>query len=301
MERRTTVPGEGPETGAAASRPAVVRVAAAQLPVPGPGCQEELFCLMDRLVAQAAAGGARLVLFPAMTGLCGSPAKAPLDSCHGGVPEAFAEAAATLAGRYRVYLAPGTIPAPVAGGVANTAHLYAPDGSLAGSQAQTHLLPRERGMGLVPGDELGVFETEVGKVGFLVGTDTWYPEVGRILALMGADIFLAPVAVPAPYSPWRQVAGLWQQVQGNQVFGLEAGLAGVLGGDRFEGRSAAMAPVEITPGETGTLAAAPDPGAEALVVADLDYEALRRVRDDYPIFRHLNPGLYRRYLGGANS
>lgn len=225
-------------------------------------------------------------------------------------------------------------------GERNVAFLFGPDGSVLLEQAQTHLTRVERENGLIPGEDLDVADLPFGRVGFAVGTDCWYPEVSRILALRGVDIILAPVAVPRPYGFWQQAAGLWEEVQQNQVFGIEAGLAGYAALDAngegkktiYEGRTAIMAPVEVTPGETGYLAhvlgpaelmdedhagmedagmeatsgraagAAPQetPAAEdeagLVVTARLEPAMLEEARRAFPIFHFLNVPLYRKWI-----
>jgi len=72
---------------------------------------------------------------------------------------------------------------------------------------------------------------------------------------------------------------------------VEAGLAGVAGGTRFEGRTLIAAPVEMT--GDGTVAAL-EAGhrSQGWVAAELELNRLFRVRRDYPIARLFNAELY---------
>ncbi|MCL6450753.1 MAG: hypothetical protein K6T75_05590 [Acetobacteraceae bacterium] len=273
------------------------------------------------LVEEAAERGARVVAMPALTGLLWGPG--------------FLEDAASLASSHRVYLAAGTVAEPRDGGWAHVAPVFGPSGELLGSQAQLHLTPRDRGAGWVPGAGASVFRAGPATLGILVQADVWFPEVARALCLLGADLLLALCAVPAPYSPWLQVAGSWQEAQQNQVFLTEACLVGeaaqgMPGGSappgalpgvppgppvaaaaragtglpafpegRLEGRSAIVGPCEITPGETGFLAQARDPGAPEAVVCALDFAALDGIWLRYPIFNQLNHRLYEGRLPAA--
>ncbi|EQD78563.1 Nitrilase/cyanide hydratase and apolipoprotein N-acyltransferase, partial [mine drainage metagenome] len=166
-------------------------------------------------------------------------------------------------------------------------------GNLIGEQAQTHALAPA----FAVSDELTPIAVDDGvKIGLLVGRDAWYPEASRILALSGADILVAPLAPLAPYPSTQAMCGLWQEVQQNQTFGVEAGLAGALGGREYAGRAAVLGPCEITPDESGFL---PQPGyfvGNGALAATLRADELRRIRREYPIFRHLNPGLYRKHF-----
>ncbi len=247
------------------------------------------------LLGRAKADGAELLVLPLLPDV--------------GPPEEFSRRWSESARKIGVFLAVGRM---AGGGVnQNVGYLFGPDGSLPLKQAQTHLTKSELEAGIVAGTDLDLAELPCGRVGFAVGTDCWYPEVNRILALRGADVILAPVAVSGPYGFWRQAAGLWEEVQQNQVFGIEAGLE--LPG-RFEGRTAVMAPVEVTPGETGYLAHVLGPaelmdeghatsrseptGAAAFVTARIDPAMLEKARKGFPIFHFFNVPLYRRWFPG---
>lgn len=246
-----------------------------------------------------------LVVFPALTGLLALHLLAGREWRWGpSLTEAalrFGEAAEEtlldwarqLARQHDTYLMPGTCLVPTDEGLVHAAYLVGPDGQVLGRQLQTHVPAADAALGLVPGHEIHVWDVEVLRVGIAVGSDAWYPEVGRIIALQGATVMLCPTAVPAPYSRWRQLAGIWQQVQANQFFAVEAALSGAGGGVEFEGRTLIAGPVEMT--GDGTIAAVP-PGrrSQGWVTAELDLAGLFRVRREYPIARFFNVELYGR-------
>ncbi len=157
-------------------------------------------------------------------------------------------------------------------------------------QDQTH----DKSGQLKLSDTLYVRTTALGTVGFLAGDDVWVPEVGRILRLQGADLFIAFSFLPAPLNPWQQWAGIWQQVQQNQVFALEASFNGQAGGRHFAGENIIHAPCEMTAGERGFLARDQEKGS--YLAAALDYQALAQVRERYPLHRFYNTGFYQRAL-----
>lgn len=284
--------------------------------VQSPGDYEQW---LETGLAAMAEREARLVLLPGGTGL------ALYLSCHPDMqnldfPAAVRELAAAagqarpefhrihrqMARRFNIYLAAGTTWYEEAGGIQQAAPFYGPDGDLVGEQPQTHLSREEREWGWRRGTTLAVWPTGAGRVGLVTGSDAWYPEVSRILALQGADLLLAPAMVPSPATHHLALAGMWQEVQQNQVFALENWPGGQLGQRRWTGWSAIHAPCEMTPGETGFLAPQLPSEAEAPpgfgnpprepLTAVLDFKARKRVIDHYPIARHLNPTLYRRYF-----
>jgi predicted amidohydrolase len=274
------------------------------------------------LAGQAAAQGAQLLLLPALSGLLLTPegVKAVRAWAEGRAIKADRQAAdawgkaaqaflGELAGRHRLCVVASLLRTDGEGGFFHEAVAYGPDGELLGSQSQTHATRREAAAGLQPSTRLAIVESPLGNLGLVIGTDAWYPEVSRILTLRGAEILLFPQAVLSPYPLWRQVAGAWQEVQQNQVFGVESGLAG--GG--FIGRAAVFGPCELTPGQSGQLAgvgpaytavSALEPFAadsralheEGLAVATLDFARLARVRRSYPLLAMLNPDAYRAYF-----
>jgi len=261
-----------------------------------------------------------LVVFPAYTGLFALEALSGSSSSFGpGLPDLIGRYGALLvefledwgretACRLGLHLAAGTVLVPEGKGIAHQALLFGPDGRVF-RQAQTHVSKHEREWGLLPGDDLEVFKVRGVNTGLVVATDVWFPEVGRILTLKSASLLLAFTAMPRPYGHWRQMAGMWQQVQQNQVFCAESCLIGSLGNEKFAGRSSLYGPCEITDGETGIIEQLQAPDQEGLLIASFDFEALARIREEYPIHRHFNrrlyqsafPGVYRNLLFPATS
>jgi predicted amidohydrolase len=208
----------------------------------------------------------------------------------------------SLAERTGTWLVPGTLPEMYEGKWYNTAPLFSPDGKIFGRQRQTHRSLQERAWNLNAGAQLRIFNTELGRIGLVVGEDVRYPEVSRILALQGANILVHPAAGHSPEPPpspddetragpdERVLFDLWREVQSNQVFGVQANPIG----GAYRGRSAIYAPVEMTEGHRGILAQAAGDATEEIVSAELDFDALQKVVDEYPIFDFFNYALYRK-------
>jgi predicted amidohydrolase len=259
---------------------------------------------LDQAIAPAVRRGAQLVALPAHTGLCllqadvGDLRVNPLEltrATRGGLRQAYETACGQLAERHGIYLASGTSYVVAGERVYHVAFLFGPDGKIAGAQAQTHRSPRDRVWDLTRADTLSVFPTPLGRIGFIVGADLYYPEVARILCLQGANILIHPGERSA-LSAEEHLGALWREVQANQVFGLEPCLVGRLAAEELCGPSAILAPCEMTPDQVGILAASSSPDAAEAVVTELDFAALQRVVDAYDIFRHFNPEFYARQL-----
>ncbi|MBI3092204.1 MAG: carbon-nitrogen hydrolase family protein [Candidatus Tectomicrobia bacterium] len=73
----------------------------------------------------------------------------------------------------------------------HTAYLLSPRGEIAGRYRKTHLNSGEQRWASA-GDDLPVFQTEIGILGIIIGDEIWVPEVARCLALKGCEIYLHP-------------------------------------------------------------------------------------------------------------
>jgi predicted amidohydrolase len=173
----------------------------------------------------------------------------------------------SLAERTETWLVPGTAPEVREGNWFNSALLFAPDGKIFGRQRQMHRSPQEREWGMGVGDEPRVFNTDVGRVGLVIGEDVRYPEVSRILTLQGAKMLIHPAAMHEAADE-QFLADILREVQSNQVFGVQANPVG----RNYHGRSAIYAPVEYTADHRGILAQASGDSEEEVVVAELNIE-----------------------------
>ncbi|MBP7241296.1 nitrilase-related carbon-nitrogen hydrolase [Amaricoccus sp.] len=80
------------------------------------------------------------------------------------------------------------------GRVFNRARLFAPDGGR-GAADQVAPAPGLRdAFGLSPGAGAAAFDTELGRIGILLGADLTEPELAAALAAAGAGVLLAPAA-----------------------------------------------------------------------------------------------------------
>ena len=76
----------------------------------------------------------------------------------------------------------------------NSAVLYDRHGQLIGKQRKVHPYWPEEPLGISPGDQFNVFNTDFGLVGIMICYDSWWPESARILGLKGAELILFPNA-----------------------------------------------------------------------------------------------------------
>lgn len=105
------------------------------------------------------------------------------------IPGAFTEGLGEIARKHGVFIVAGMLEqhAVVPASVYNSGVLIGPSGNVLGVHHKMHL-PDEEKHYFYPGNTFQVVQTELGNIGFQVCADASYPELARILALMGAEI-----------------------------------------------------------------------------------------------------------------
>jgi len=308
--------------------PTQITLAAVQMRLEAVADLEGYILRIVDLARQAAAKGAQIVVFPEYAAV---PLLGTLSGLQNGVqgemPAAYpfagdgdARGLLQVAGRavLRVYTAifselaaalglyihAGSAVLPGPGGqFHNTAHMFHPSGRLLATQAKVRLLPQEAAWGIVPGREITVAETVLGRVGLPLGADALDWEYFRSLYLQGADLALLPAAWPrgdqgevAPGLSAAMVQGLWARVQESPMFALQASLVGEMDGARLAGPPGIYGPCSLSPGGDGILAAARDHRSDAVVTAPVNMQALYKLRSQLDLEASFNPFLYDRYL-----
>ncbi len=76
----------------------------------------------------------------------------------------------------------------------NTGFLIDRNGNIAGKYRKTHLTMSELEIGMAPGEEITVFDTDIGKIGIAICWDLFFPELVRKMQKMGVDIICNPTA-----------------------------------------------------------------------------------------------------------
>jgi predicted amidohydrolase len=164
----------------------------------------------------------------------------------------------------------------------NSAVLVGPDG-LVGTYRKTHLPFLGVDRFVVPGDELNVYHTPLGRIGVEICYDLRFPEVTRTLALKGADLVAHPTNFPMAAKLQTELITVARAAE-NRIYLLTANRVGKERWGEFCGWSQIVDPFGKRLAEAGET-------EEALLVADVELE---KARDkDYVI-----PGEYELYLFG---
>jgi N-carbamoylputrescine amidase len=137
-----------------------------------------------------------------------------------------------------------------------------------------------------PGD-LGfpVFRTCHATVGVQTCWDNFFPEGARALALKGAMILFCPTACSTPTGAPRWERAIVGHAVYNSLFAFRVNRVGSEGSMTFYGKSFCVDP-------NGDFVTGPAGGEEGAVLADLDLDRIKLVRDDWTFFPDRRPGIY---------
>jgi len=247
-----------------------------------------------RLVRRAAQAGARLVVLPETWAFKGggraesAAAAEPLDGPSN-------SALAALAAELGLYVLAGSIYEAREGAELpfNASVLFGPDGGALAVYRKIHLFDAVAGEqvyresdDLSPGADLVTAAVDGVTVGLSICYDLRFPELYRALAVRGAQVLLVPSAFTEATGRDHWEVLLRARAVENGCFVVAAGQWGeYAAGRRSHGRSMIVDPWGVV------LAAAPD--GVGLCGADLDLDAVTRVRRQLPALTHRRPDLYR--------
>ncbi|HAT33158.1 MAG TPA: acyltransferase [Janthinobacterium sp.] len=259
-------------------------VAAVQM-VSSPSVDENM-ASARRLVAQAAAGGASLVLLPEYWAIMGqndadklahaeAPGAGPIQACM-----------AELAREHHIWLIGGTLPLVSGqdGKVLNTTLVYDPQGRAAGRYDKIHLFGFSRGgesydesRTIVPGAQVASIEAPFGRVGLSVCYDLRFPELYRAMGTCALIVVPAAFTHTTGQAHWEVL--LRARAIENQCYVLAAAQGGLHpNGRRTWGHSMLIDPW----GEIKAVL----PEGEGVIKGEIDPLLLDSVRAALPALQH---------------
>jgi predicted amidohydrolase len=266
-----------------------LKVAAAQYPIDQPASLAEWRDKIARWVAEGAATGAEILVFPEYAAIeqaaaLGEKVYGNLDATLQAVAELAADRVALhqeLAAKHHVHILVGSGPARKGEGrYVNAAQLVTPKGSI-GVQEKLIMTPFETDWGISAGTQARVFDTALGVVGVTICYDSEFPLLARAMAEAGAELILVP-------SCTERVSGYHRVRTGSRARALENQIAAVVSPtvgdapwspavDHNTGAAGIYVPSEQSVSDTGILAQGTLNAAE-WVAADVDLGRLRHLR-----------------------
>jgi predicted amidohydrolase len=159
----------------------------------------------------------------------------------------------------------------------NVAHFYSPSGNVY-TQEKLHITPSEREhWGILPGNQIKVFETPIGRLAIVICYDIEFPELARILVDHGVDIILNPFATDERKSYLRVRYCAQARAVENMVYVVMSGNVGGLSRSPSMflnfGQATICTPSDFAFPMNG-IAAEGIVNTQTVVIADLDLGAL---------------------------
>lgn len=266
-----------------------VHIASAQYPIGQPETLAEWEQKIARWVAEGAASGAELLVFPEYAAIEQAAAFGPqVYNDLGATLRAVAELAgarvafhAELAKKHRVHILVGSGPVLKSDGhYVNAAQLVTPSGAI-GEQEKIIMTPFERDWGISAGGPLRVFETALGRLAILICYDSEFPLLARALSESGAEVILVPSCTERISGYHRVRTGSIARALENTIATVQSPTVGdalwTPAVDRNEGAAGIYVPSEHGVADNGVLAEGRINAAE-WVSATVDLAALRRLR-----------------------
>lgn len=274
-----------------------IKVAACQYAIEPVGSMAAWAQKLERLVAEAAQGGAQLVVLPEYAGMdlvsvLPRPVQADLrlqlEHLQPLLP-AYRETCAALARRHGVYLLAGSLPERVGDEYRNRAWLYGRSGdSGVVEKLQMTRFEREQ-WGVSRGDGGVVFDTDLGAIGVAICYDSEFPLLVRRLVEQGARVILVPSCTDALAGYWRVRIACQARALENQCYVVQSPTVGsapwALALDENHGAAGIYGPPDRGFPDSGVVAMGvlDQPG---WVTADLDLALVEAVRLDGQVLNH---------------
>lgn len=266
-----------------------LKVAAAQYPQDGLADMAAWEAKIARWVADGAATGARLLLFPEYGSIeiahaHGAEVAADLRKTLSAIADAAPRVEAHFAGlakRYGVHiLAPSAPYRRADGRFVNRALLVTPAGK-AGHQDKLVMTPFERDWGVVAGDTVHVLDTALGRIGIAICYDSEFPLLVRAMTQAGAELILVPACT-------ERVSGFHRVRTACQARALESTVAVVMSPtvgdavwspavDHNSGAAGILVPPEHLLSSTGVVASG-ELDRPGWIAGEIDFARLRMLR-----------------------
>ena len=218
----------------------------------------------------------------------GDDLAAQLDALQPILPR-YLDAYAALARRHDLAIVAGSFPERLASGeVRNRLRVHTPGGAAVVEKLQMTRFERER-WGVAPGSAQTVIDLGAYRLGVAICYDAEFPLVVRRLVAAGADVIAVPSCTDTPAGYHRVRVACQARALENQCHVVQAPTVGTapwsIAVDENVGAAGVYGPPDRGFPDDGVLAlgAYCEPG---WVIADLDLDAIARVRGDGQVLGH---------------
>lgn len=247
----------------------------------GFGKVDENYERAEKLIREAAAGGAEIIVLPEMWNTGYALEKlAELADENGERSKGFLS---KLAKELAVHIVGGSVAVKREGEFFNTMYTYNKDGELVGEYSKVHLFRlMDEHLYLQAGNAMNRFNLDGLEAGGAICYDIRFPEWLRAQALDGAKVLFIPAQWPTPrIDHWKIL--LQARAIENQCFVIAVNrIARKV--ENFNGQSMVIGPW----GEV-LWTGAED---EELAIIDVDFSSVDEVRERIPVYEDRRPQLY---------
>jgi len=277
---------------------AAFRIATAQYDIGTQAGWPEYEAKISRWVAEAARANARLLVFPeyfTMELAYLFPAavyqslSGQLEALQKLLPD-FLRLFEARSREHGVHIVAGSYPVRQAdGSYRNRAFLFYPDGRR-DHQDKLQMTRFENEQWFIQGgDELRVFDTELGRIGINICYDSEFPLLARRQVEAGADLILVPSCTDTTAGYWRVRIGCQARALENQCYVVQSPTVGLApwseAVDINIGAAAVYTPVDYGFPDNGVLAIG-ELNATQWVFADIDLAAIGHIRETGQVFNY---------------
>ncbi len=238
--------------------------------------------------------GAKVVCLPEYfsTGFVGPK----LEEAAEPIPGPTTETLMDKASKTGLYIVAGSVVEKGERGLYNTSALINPVGGLVGLYRKSHPwrgAPKdEYGLGIIPGEDYPVFQTDLGRMAILLDSDLDFPEPSRIVALDGAEILFWPAHCSGKWidshrfdMQLRAFENMYYVVGANRVGTWRSPEGDIL----YLGSSRVISPL-------GEVMASAGEFTEGIAVAQVDLAGLREMKKSFNMLEWRLPHTYKRIL-----
>lgn len=262
----------------------IVRIALGQMEAVQGDTQANM-AKMERMAAEAAAGGADIICFPELSYTGYFVRKDRLLEIAETEEGEFCRRIRSAAKRNGICIVAGFAERGVGEEIYNTAVFADRGGTIVGKARKVYLWKSEKKR-FVRGEDFPVFDTEFGRVSILICYDLEFPEPARIAALKGAKLIFCPAAWSVP------ARNRWDlDLMGGSLYNLLFTAGANFADELCCGASGVAGP-------DGAMIAQSQGQEEEIVFADIDLDEADRQREDIPYFDDMD-GTVLSQLSGA--
>lgn len=161
----------------------------------------------------------------------------------------------------------------------NVCFVFGSNGQIIGRQEKIHLTIEEMRF-CQAGGSFAPIETEMGRIGILIGEDVLFPETGRMLAYQGTDLLVSLAACDGVTLFNQMRHAFVARLDENELLGVQSCIVGpnrlYAGGHDFVGKSALLTPIPLSPHFDGILFEMGAMTVEGIIAETIDLASMRR-------------------------